>query len=237
MKAFRGVAPLVNRDDSFPHVAAEWDAEDAASQPLASRPLLLYGSSILRLWKDAAGHWDPLPTLNRAFGGSRTWEAVLHFERGVSLYCPRVIIFYCGSNDITFHVLRRSAEDEAVAEIVGNTKVLVRAVARIGAQMIVCSVIKAPQKRSYVAMARMVDLVNSELRALCSGTEHAEFVDLNPHLEDHRGQPLADLYLPDQLHYLPEAYVRIHAALRDAALRRWVLADDTSGTDGLTSRL
>mmetsp|Transcript_75413 Transcript_75413/g.244134 ORF Transcript_75413/g.244134 Transcript_75413/m.244134 type:complete len:141 (-) Transcript_75413:160-582(-) len=100
------------RPVKFENIAVAWDADDRARGRLPEAPLLLYGSSILRLWQDAAEHWHPLPTINRAFGGSRTWEAVLHLDR-VLQYRPRVIIFYCGSNDVNYHAQVRSWEEDA----------------------------------------------------------------------------------------------------------------------------
>jgi len=92
----------------------------------------------------------------------------------------------------------------------------------------VLSVIDAPQKRRRANEARMVDGVNSALRALCEKTDHAEFVDLNPMLEDEEGRPLETIYRPDGLHFWPEAYKRFHAAMRDPVSRRWEMAKEQS---------
>mmetsp|Transcript_78168 Transcript_78168/g.246982 ORF Transcript_78168/g.246982 Transcript_78168/m.246982 type:complete len:280 (-) Transcript_78168:275-1114(-) len=226
--------PLVRRADVWGWaVARVWDAADALAPP-PEAPLLLYGSSILRLWGGAAEAWAPLPTLNRAFGGSRTWEALRHFGRGVARYRPRVIVLYCGSKDVNFHAgplglfgwlpwLSGYSERRAVREIAGNVAAFVAAAGRLGAQVVVCSIIRSPQKRRSRVTEALVGAANDRIRAGCEGAGHAEFVDLNPFLEE-GGRPLASLYLLDGLHYRREAYGRIHAALREAVARRWALA-------------
>lgn len=210
-----------------------WDAADARGLP-SERPLLLYGSSILRLWEDAAASWAPLPALSRAFGGSRTWEALQHFGRAVARYRPRVIVFYCGSNDVNFHAghfgffglwprIFGYREAEAAREIAGNVAAFIAAAGRLGAQVVVCSIINAPQKRISPVTEGLVRAANEAISVACESAEHAEFVDLNPFLEDESGRPLLSLYLPDGLHYKAEAYGRIHAALREPVMRRWAL--------------
>jgi lysophospholipase L1-like esterase len=220
------LCPVAARLDEHPTVASQWEEADAEHSPPSSGSLLLYGSSVLRLWQDAAGYWEPLPTLNRAFGGARTWEAVLHFPYSVVKYKPRVVILYCGSNDVNYHVSRGTPQEDAVAEVVGNIELILRASSYIKAQVLVLSVIKAPQKRLQLSHSSLVDGVNAALEALCEEAEHAEYVDLNPVLEDEAGHPLDTIYKPDGLHYKPEAYKRFHDALRAPVSRRWEMAKD-----------
>ena len=54
---------------------ALWDELDATDK--VRYPVVLTGSSIMRLWDDAAQHLVPFPLMNRAFGGSCTWHWVV----------------------------------------------------------------------------------------------------------------------------------------------------------------
>lgn len=218
--------PSVDRPNSFARVVETWDQLDKEPQP--EGPLLLYGSSIMRRWPHFSGHWKPLPAMNRAFGGSRTWEAIQHFERGVAKYRPRVILFYCGSNDVNFHVTRCTQETAAVTEVLSNVTVIIDAASCIGAHIVVGSVIKAPQKRLHNAAVQMIDRINAGIMAVCSAAHSAEFVDLNPCLENADGTPIESLYLEDKLHYLPAAYQRMRNALKDAVWRRWAQSEKPS---------
>ena len=40
------------------------------------------------------------PVLNRGFGGSTTPEVNYYFDRVIAAYKPKVIVFFCGSNDM-----------------------------------------------------------------------------------------------------------------------------------------
>src|SRR5687767_6833387 len=62
--------------------------------------ILFIGSSIFRQWADLEADMAPLPAFNRAFGGSRTWEVLHYMDEIVLPYKPRVIVYYCGSNDV-----------------------------------------------------------------------------------------------------------------------------------------
>mmetsp|Transcript_27879 Transcript_27879/g.59019 ORF Transcript_27879/g.59019 Transcript_27879/m.59019 type:complete len:240 (-) Transcript_27879:33-752(-) len=213
------VKPVVQRPNSFEAVVQKWDVLDI--DPVPDRPLLLYGSSILRLWTDFREHWQPLPVINRAFGGARTWEALYHFKRAVARYQPRVVLFYCGSNDVNFHMTTGSSPSEAIDEIVTNVTRFIHAAGDIGAQVVVASIIKAPQKRLHNSAVQVIEAANSEIQRVCEIVGHAMFVDLNPSLEHEDGSPIDALYLPDKLHYVPAAYERMHAALSETVHQCW----------------
>ena len=56
-------------------------AEADQAKPVAKGGILLVGSSIFRLWVDAAEQMALLAVLNRAFGGSRVADQLARFER------------------------------------------------------------------------------------------------------------------------------------------------------------
>ncbi|MBL8188380.1 MAG: hypothetical protein JNK38_10255 [Acidobacteria bacterium] len=62
--------------------------------------ILFIGSSIFRLWKNLKEQMAPLPVFNRAFGGSRTADILYYRDKVVLPYEPKIIVYYCGSNDI-----------------------------------------------------------------------------------------------------------------------------------------
>ena len=75
-------------------------AEADQAKPVVKGGILLVGSSIFRLWADVAEQMAPLPVLNRAFGGSRVADQLARFDQLVPTYAPKIIVYYCGSNDI-----------------------------------------------------------------------------------------------------------------------------------------
>ena len=174
--------------------------------------ILFVGSSIFRQWTGVQAHMAPLPVFNRAFGGSRTPEQVHYMERIVLPYRPRVIVYYCGSNDVNAN---ETAETIAANYETFSERVRV---ALPGTRVYFASIIKAPQKRDRWDV---VEAANARVRAYSARTPGRGYIDLHPALESAPGQPRMDLYLPDQLHYLPAAYDRMAAVVRPVIERAW----------------
>ncbi|MFN6017080.1 MAG: hypothetical protein ACK49N_05845, partial [Verrucomicrobiota bacterium] len=89
-------------------------ADDAPQQARA----LVVGSSIMEKWARMAADLAPTLVLNHGVSGSQTPEwlpgaATQHWESKVMNQKPKMLVYYCGSNDIN---ARRPAE-----EILGNT--------------------------------------------------------------------------------------------------------------------
>src|SRR5713101_5929795 len=76
--------------------------------------ILFIGSSIFRLWTGLSEQMAPLPVFNRAFGGSVTQDILDRADQLVLPYKPRIIVYYCGSNDV--------GAGESAEAIVGRTK-------------------------------------------------------------------------------------------------------------------
>lgn len=200
-----GLSSSVRRSEAQPAPAGA-----ALEAPAAPRPLDL--TRFLRLWKGLAAHMAPLPVINRAFGGSRTPEQLHVFDRIVLPYRPRVIVYYCGSNDVN-----ADETAEAIAARYQQFSERVRAVLP-DTRVFFVSIIAAPQKRDRWDV---VDRANALVRAYSATTPGRGYSDVNPALRDDRGQPRMELYLPDQLHYLPAAYERMAAVVRPAVARAW----------------
>ncbi len=147
----------------------------------------------------------PLPVFNRAFGGSRTWEVNAYFDEMVKPYKPRLIVYYCGSNDVN--------SGETATEIAARSEFFMDRVARElpGTKVIYSSVLKAPQKK---AKWDLVDAINSRMEKYCATQPGRIYVDLNPAVFDEKGQPLDELYVADKLHYKPAAYVAFTKILK-----------------------
>src|SRR5688572_26948363 len=103
---------------------AKWEAEirafeEADRQSFPSPGGIVFtGSSSIRLWKTLAADFAGLPVLNRGFGGSQIREVTAFADRMVIPYRPRLIVFYCGSNDVV--------SGRAVPDVVGDLQAFVR---------------------------------------------------------------------------------------------------------------
>lgn len=204
------VAPTPAAPRFASDIQAFLDADKATPPPTDA--ILFVGSSIFRLWNSLVEQMAPLPVFNRAFGGSRTDEVLFYMDRIVLPYRPRIIVYYCGSNDVNAN---RTAED-----IAGNVKAFARRVheALPRTTIYFVSVNRAPQKRDRWDV---VDGVNRAMQAYAETAPNLEFIDVNPALFDGRGEPRLDLYVPDRLHLTPAAYEAFTAIIKPVLERAW----------------
>lgn len=189
------------------------DADQAT--PPRKGGILFVGSSIFRQWTAVTEHMAPLPVLNRAFGGSRTGDQLARFDQLVPRYAPKIIVYYCGSND-----LKAGASPEDPNAIFARFREFSqRAMAALpGVRLVYVSSTRSPDR---VARWEHVDHYNALVRAYCLATPHHTFVDINPALVNADGHPRLELYRPDKLHFHPPAYVEFTAIIRPVVERLW----------------
>ena len=186
--------------------------EQGKVSPPPDRAILFIGSSIFRQWADLKTQMAPLPVFNRAFGGSRTWELLHYMDKIVLPYRPRMIVYYCGSNDVD--------AGAPAGEIAANFKTFVD---RVAAQLpetkiFYVSINKAPEKK---ALWNVVDEANSLIRDYTARNKQLGFIDVNPVLFDAKGNPRMELYRDDLLHFYPPAYVEFTKIIRPVIEKAW----------------
>jgi len=170
-----------------------------------SGPIVFVGSSIFHRWTALSTQMAPLPIVNIAFDGAETGDMLRLVEARVVPYKPRVVAYYCGSNDVD-----AGENPEAIVDRIRQFMVRVRT-ALPDVRIVFVSVIRAPEKQNRWDV---VDDVNRRVRAYVAGTKGIEFVDVNPLVFTADGTPRFDLYLSDQLHFRPKAYEAFAAALK-----------------------
>ncbi len=174
--------------------------------------IVFTGSSIFRFWTTLAQDMNPLPVVNRAFGGARTWE-LLHYMDSIVLPCkPAIIACYCGSNDLEFGsraediALRFSKFCQRVHDVLPETNVLF------------ISINKAPQK---LEKSNEIDKTNRLVHTCCRTAHKVGFIDINPVFFNPQGQPRRELYISDGLHFMPDAYREITRIIKPVLERAW----------------
>jgi lysophospholipase L1-like esterase len=188
-------------------------AEADLAKPVAKGGILLVGSSIFRLWVDAPEQMAPLPLVNRAFGGSRVADQLARFEQLVPVYAPKIIVYYCGSNDI-------KANEESPEVIFGRFREFSERVqSRFpGTRLIFVSTTRSPDR---VELWDKVDHYNALARAYVAATPYHTYIDINPALVDANGHPKLELYRADKLHFHPPAYAAFTAIIKPVLTRVW----------------
>ena len=191
------------------------EVDKFASEPIPPPGgVLLVGSSIFKRWTNAISDLAPFPVTNRAFGGSQTSHQLMFFDQVVSPCRPRLIVWYCGSNDIKGKkdpqsVLKRTEEWlDKVKKLDPSTQVLL------------VSIHRCPQKRKD-GQLEGVDAVNRGYEELSQRREGVFYVDVNPSLESVTGKSKAELYLEDGLHLNPSGYEKMATLVKPAIQSHW----------------
>jgi len=186
--------------------------EEDKRKPPPQGAVLFVGSSIFREWTDLEKQMAPLPVFNRAFGGSRTWEVLHYADRIVIPYKPRIIVYYCGSNDV--------GSGASAAEVAANFRAFVdKIAARLpDTRIFFVSINKAPEKQHLWSV---VDEANSRIREYTAKNKRLGFIDVNPALFDTAGKPRFELYREDELHLRPAAYVEFTKIIRPVIEKAW----------------
>ena len=96
---FAGLFAQTPNLQRFEKTIAGFEAKDK-DQPPPKDAIVFTGSSSIARWKDVAKAFPEYPVLNRGFGGSTTPEVNYYFDRVLAAYKPRVIVFFCGGNDL-----------------------------------------------------------------------------------------------------------------------------------------
>ena len=168
-----------------------------AAQAQDKGTILFVGSSIFHRWTQLSAQMHPLPVQNIAFDGAVTddWNRLI--ESRVIPARPKVIAYYCGSNDV-------DAGDSA-SRIVARIRQFIDRVTNAlpNARVVFVSVNKAPEKRDRWDV---VDDINRQIQKYIERNPRVQFVDVNPALLNADGTPRAELFMNDQLHLRPPAY-------------------------------
>jgi lysophospholipase L1-like esterase len=189
-----GLASLV------PAAAAEQD------RTVRSQAVIVFvGSSIFHRWTNLAQQMAPLPVLNRAVDGTQTADMLRMLDSDVLRSRPKVIVYYCGSNDVD--------AGEPAARIFDRIRQFVARVATAlpETRIVFVSINRAPEKRD---LWNIVDTVNHQVEAYAAETKHLQYVDVNPILFNRDGTARIELYLSDQLHFRPAAYEELARLLK-----------------------
>jgi lysophospholipase L1-like esterase len=189
-----------------------FEAADRASPP-RSGMVLFVGSSSVRMWETLERDMAPAPVLKRGFGGSRTGEVLAVFDRIVRPYEPRVIVYYCGDNDLgTDNTDSEGAAegfvtfDRRARELWPDVRVLYIAIKPSVARW-----------RNWDAMRRANEIV----RAYCERTPGAAYLDIATPMLGSDGTPDPSLFLGDGLHLNAKGYAVWTGVVRDPVVRAW----------------
>jgi lysophospholipase L1-like esterase len=204
---------LVANLPAAPRIGALLYQVRSASDARMNQGILFVGSSIFQFWRHLDEQMAPLPVMNRAIAGTVTQDQLDRVGQLVFPYKPRIIVYYCGSNDV--------GAGDVAAPIIARTKRFMDVVHEKLPETFIyyTAIMKAPDKRDRWDV---VEEVNREMERYSHTARNVGFIDLNPVLFDH-GKLRENLFLPDELHFRPEstAYPEFAQVVKPILTKAW----------------
>jgi lysophospholipase L1-like esterase len=160
--------------------------------------VIAVGSSIMRLWRNIRNDLSPYKVTNHGFGGSRTWEMLYFAKKLVVDFKPRVVLVYCGSNDIN--------SDEPAEPIARRLWAFFDYLSKAlpGVKLVLLSIGKAPQKKDrWDIVNRANELCLEWIRT----NQNWHWVDVNQDMFDSETGALKNkIFAQDGLHLTDLGY-------------------------------
>ena len=185
------------------HNYAKWEKEIAAfetsdrTNPPPKGGYVFIGSSTIRLWKSIHSDFPNQKIVNRGFGGSEIVDSTHFADRVIFPYQPKRIYLRAGGNDL--------AAGKSPGQVFTDFKEFVE---KMHANLPEAQVIFISLSPS-IARWKQSDKeksVNTMIRDYALRTPRVQYIETYDLPLGSDGQPRAELFLPDKLHFNEEGY-------------------------------
>jgi lysophospholipase L1-like esterase len=166
------------------------------------RPIVFTGSSIIAMWEGLVNFFPTETVLNTAISGSQTADLLPQLDALVIAPRPRLVCYYCGSNDINSGV----SPTQIAANVARTFDLLNQRLPDL--HFVYLAIIRAPQKADRMAQ---VEDANARIALLAAERPNFHFLDINPVFFTPQGAPRLDFYVEDGLHLTLSAYAALGA--------------------------
>jgi lysophospholipase L1-like esterase len=190
----------------FDKAMEDFAKADAAAMPPKCATLFV-GSSTVRRWASLKADFPTRTVINRGFGGSTAWEVDHYFDKVVTPYHPKEIVFYAGDNDLAAVPARDGAAgrpgrtpDEVYADFYAFMQMKDKA---LGSTPVWFIAVK-PSKLRWDIQDKMT-AVNDKVKALAAKRDDLAYIDIVPVMLKPDGTP-KDIFVEDNLHMTQEGY-------------------------------
>jgi lysophospholipase L1-like esterase len=157
------------------------------------------GSSSIVIWKSLAEDMDPLPVINRGFGGSVIPDVLYFADRYLLPHKPEIMVLYSGDNDL--------ANDHTKAEdVLKSFKELDRYLKKKlpDTRLFFISIKPSESRKKYWLEMSMA---NKMLDNYMAQDPRLTFIDVASAMIDQDGNIKKDIFLSDRLHMNEKGYV------------------------------
>src|SRR6266850_2749490 len=173
-----------------------YEASDKTNHPPRGA-LLFIGSSTVRLWKSLPQDFPSAKVINRGFGGSQIVDSTHFAERVIFPYKPSKVFLRAGGNDLN--------AGKSPEQVVADFKEFV---AKIHSKLPETEIVFISLSPS-IARWKQADkekAVNTMIEAYVRKTPRLKYIETYPMPLGPDGQPRAQLFVADKLHFNAEGY-------------------------------
>ena len=165
--------------------------------PIASSPVVFYGSSSIRLWKSLQQDFSGYAVLNCGFGGSRLTDCVRYANRLVIPRKPSAIVIYAGDND-----LASGAPPEKVFQ---SFKQLF-AIFRTYSPSIPIAFVSVKPSPARLVFLENILRFNRLVEDYLETQPETDYIDVCSDMLGQDRKPIQSLFVSDQIHLSPAGY-------------------------------
>lgn len=158
--------------------------------------ILFVGSSSIRLW-ETNRFFPDLPVINRGFGGSHISDVNFFFEKLVSKYKPKVIVFYAGDNDIAYN--------KQINDVYEDYTQFVNLVKKSDPETEIIYIPIKPSISRWIFWEKMQQ-TNQKIRNYSETNPKLHTIDMALPILNEAGQPDPSLFIEDGLHLSEKGY-------------------------------
>lgn len=180
----------------FENEIRAYEEQDRRSPPQKGG-ILFVGSSSIRMWKSLVQDMNPLPVLNRGFGGSQASDVLNFLERIVFKYEPSKIVYYEGDNDISSGKTAEEFRDDVAVFVRKTLEKLPET------EIYLLTVKLSPSREEFWPEYRKA---NQLLQKLAETDKRLHTIDIVTPMQDATGKVREELFLQDKLHLNTQGY-------------------------------
>lgn len=169
---------------------------DDRTNPVAPDPIILVGSSSIRLWDGMPDKIAGFPVLNRGFGGAKIADLDYFLDELLIKHAPKMAVIYVGAIDLYIN------PDSAQQAIIDEYRALCNKIREKLPDTIMALIALRPSPYRATKYAAY----NQALADIAANDEKIYFIDANKSVADENGVPRKDLYLWDRQHLNKEGY-------------------------------
>ena len=196
------------------------------AHPVPPGGIVFTGSSSFARWASLVEDMQPLPVLNRGFGGSEYSDVDQYAERIVVAYRPKIVVVYAGDNDLA------EGSPKTPQSVLGDVRKFVQIVhSKLPDTWIYVVSIK-PSYLRWNAWPKMKE-ANALIQDFVSKQERVQYIDVATPMFDAHGDLPRDLFVEDGLHPTAKCYAMWTAIIKPIVLKRF---ESSAKTPAVTSQ-